>query len=81
MTLITSGCGAKRSLSIKWPESPRAACPSDTDGSGAIAVGDLRYALGARPTPRTKTNSWSAFGSIGTPAFSCDPYEESVLRL
>ena len=28
MTLITSNCGPTRSMSIKWPQSPRAVCPS-----------------------------------------------------
>ena len=29
MALITSDCGATRSLIIKWPYSPRIACPSE----------------------------------------------------
>ena len=29
MTLITSDCGATRSLRVKWPESPRVVRPSD----------------------------------------------------
>ena len=59
MALITSDCGASRSLGTKWSESPRIVCPSDarrlrhyapSDVAAAAAIGKTQFADALSPS-------------------------------